>query len=75
MFKIGSRAKILIMVEVSSIFSARGEAFVKIARKLKELFQNDFAQIINSCLLVVSKVNLHQLSDADIKKNIEEICL
>lgn len=57
MFRLGSKAKIIIVVEVSSLLSARGGAFVDVALRLRELFANDFFQVVNSCFLLVSKVN------------------
>lgn len=57
MFRLGSKAKIIIVVEVSSLLSARGGAFVDVALRLRELFANEFIQVINSCFLLVSKVN------------------
>jgi hypothetical protein len=38
--------------------SVRGGPLVDIAKRLRELFRNDFRQLINSCGLIVSKVNL-----------------
>ena len=56
MIRVGCRAKILLVVEVSSLKSARGGNFVELAQLLAKLFQNDFRQIIYSSFLVITKV-------------------
>lgn len=38
---------------------------VDIAKRLRELFQNDFRQVINSCGLIVSKVNISEYESDD----------
>ena len=65
MFCRGSKAKIIMMVEIGSVMSARGGPLVDIAKRLRELFKNDFRQIINSCGLIVSKVNMDEYESED----------
>jgi len=60
MFCRGSDAKIIMMVEIGTVIAGRGGPLVDIAKRLRELFQNDFRQIINSCGLIISKVNLDE---------------
>lgn len=73
MFKVGIKAKIVIMVEISSLLSSRGGSFVQVTQRLRELFQNDFRQIINSCVLVISKVHPSIYTREDIIGTIREI--
>jgi hypothetical protein len=40
MFKLGSKAKIVIMVEFYTLKSARGTSLVDVAKRLRELFRN-----------------------------------
>ena len=56
MFKRGQRTKILLVVDKSTIYSTRGERLADIAVKLKELFPQDFKNLIHSIMIVVSKV-------------------
>ena len=71
MFKVGSKVKIIIVVEISSLLAARGGTFVDVTLRLRELFQNDFEQIVHSCFLVVSKVHPMMYSYEDVIGNIE----
>ena len=57
MFQIGTIARIILVVEFSTLQSARGGTFVDITDRLYDLFQNDFDKVANCCLLVISKVN------------------
>jgi hypothetical protein len=58
MFQRGCRARIILVVEFSSLMAARGGNLVDAAKRLFQLFANDFQKIIYSCILVVSKVSL-----------------
>ena len=58
MFKVGSKARVVIVVEHPTLMSARGGGFVEVAMKLRQLFKEDFKDIIYSCLLVVTKLPL-----------------
>ena len=57
MFQKYGRVKILIVIEQSSLFSARGGSLVDVAKRLKEFFPKDFKKLINSVMMVVSKIN------------------
>ena len=57
MFRIGCKARIVMVVEISSLLSAKGGGLVEVAQRFRELFKNDFRQLVHSCLLVVSKIN------------------
>lgn len=61
MFRKGSKAKIIMMVETGSLYSGRGGPLVDLTKRLRELFQNDFRQIINSCGLIISKININDI--------------
>lgn len=45
------------MIEFSSLGSARGKTLVDVANRLYELFPSDFSNLVQSIVLVVSKVN------------------
>jgi hypothetical protein len=66
MFRKGNNARIILMVEFSSLQSARGGALVEAAKRLYQLFSNDFQKIIYSCILMVSKVNLNYCPTSEI---------
>jgi hypothetical protein len=56
----GTKAKIIIMVEIGSLMSAKGGTMADIAKRLRQFCNNDFRQIINSCGLIASKINLSE---------------
>lgn len=59
----GTKAKIIIMVEIGSLMTSRGRSIADIAKRLRQFCKNDFGQIINSCGLIVSKINLSEYED------------
>ena len=61
------------MVELSNILSARGDALIKITKKIKEIFTSDIQKIVYSCFMIVTKVS-QDYSEQDILGNINEIC-
>ena len=74
MFKVGSKARIIIVVEYFSLMHARGGAFVEVASMLRDLFKDDFSHVLNSCLLVITKVHPKEISERDILEIIQETC-
>jgi len=67
MFEIGRKARIIIVVEYSTLTSQRGGGLFDISSKLRELFGRYFKDIINSCMLVVTKVDLEKDSASDVR--------
>lgn len=63
MFKVGSKVRIIILVESSTIMSTRGGGFVEVAVRLRKLFGKAFVNVINSCLLMISKIDTVSLED------------
>lgn len=57
MFRVGSKIRIVIMIEMESLTASRGGGLVEIATQLHKLFGKEFKNVINSCLLIVSKTN------------------
>ena len=57
MFQLGRQAKILVLIEFPTLQSSRGKGVADVARQLSKLFDRNFNQVINSCLLVVTKVD------------------
>ncbi len=56
-FKKGKQVKIVIVAEVSSIITCRGGILVDIVLRLSQFFLNDLTFMLNSIILVLSKVN------------------
>lgn len=73
MFKRGTKTKILLVVEQSTLISGRGGKLPEIARRLLELFPRDFSNLINSIAVVVSKVNTEDVELADVLEHIQGI--
>ena len=69
MFKVGSQAKIIIVIEQSSLMSTKGRAVVDVAVQLFKLFENEYDRVINSCMLVVTKIDMEK---NDMQKKVEE---
>ena len=69
MFKVGSQAKIIIVIEQSSLMSTKGRAVVDVAVQLFKLFENEYDRVINSCMLVVTKLDMKK---NDMQKKVEE---
>lgn len=68
MFKRGGKTKILLVMEQSTLFSARGGSLVDVAVRLRELFPKDFKNLVHSIMIVVSKVD--DLEEDDAMQNI-----
>lgn len=58
---------------MGSLDSHRGGTLPEIARRLLELFPNDFTNLINSIGIVVSKVNTDDIEENDVLQRILEI--
>ncbi len=56
-FKKGKQVKIVIVAEISSIIACRGGILVDIVLRLSQFFLNDLTFMLNSIILVLSKVN------------------
>ena len=59
-FKRGTKLKIVVIVEYSSLKSAKGKILVDVANRLFELFPVDFHKLLYSIVLVISKVNTEE---------------
>ena len=57
MFKRGGKTKIILVLEQSTLFSARGGSLVDVAIRLRELFPRDFNNIVQSVMIIISKAN------------------
>ena len=60
LFKNGSKVKVVVVVEDSSLLCAKGKGLVDIANRLAELFPADFDALMKSTLMVVSKVSIEE---------------
>ena len=56
LFKQGSRVKIVVVIEQSSLLSFRGKAIIDVANTLHKLFPDEFHILVESIILVISKV-------------------
>lgn len=57
MFKRGGKTKIILVLEQSTLFSARGGSLVDVAIRLRELFPRDFNNLVQSVMIIISKAN------------------
>ena len=58
------RYKIVITIDTPTLMEARGKPLKEAAKRIHQLFPNDFRTTVESCLLVVTKVNIvYSLSD------------
>ena len=73
MFKRGGKTKIILVIEQSTLFSARGGSLVDIAVRLRELFPKDFNSLVHSIMIVISKVNPDDFEEDDIVSKISSI--
>ena len=73
MFKVGSRAKIIIVVEWFTLYSGRGGVIIDLAAKLQQLFGDYFNEIITSCIMVVTKIDYNNIRLEDIKGILNDI--
>lgn len=73
MFKLGMESKICIVIDHGSLQTARGGLLIQVVKRLIELFDQNFSNIMNSCILVVSKVNLFEFSPAEIYNQVKQI--
>ena len=65
MFKRGTRAKIILVIEYSSLIFGRGGNLLEIAQRLLEFFPRDYSTLINSVMIMVTKVNTDEYEFSD----------
>ena len=68
MFTVGRKAKIVIVLGYGSLIELRGQQLIEIARRLRDLLNQNFHVITNACLLIVPKTD-----DDETAENIEEM--
>ena len=56
LFKQGAKVKIVVVIEQSSLISSRGNTIVDVANTLHKLFPDEFHILVESIILVISKV-------------------
>ena len=66
MFKRGTRTKIVLTIEISTLLSGRGGNLPAIAKRLLDLFPRDYTTLINSIMIMVSKANPEDYTVEDI---------
>ncbi len=64
----------MIVVEINSIFSSRGGCLVDIMQRLAEFFREDLTMMINSIMLILSKVNTDDSPPDFVIGQITQIC-
>ena len=65
MFRRGTKAKIVLVIECSTLISGKGGNLPEIAKRLLELFPWDFSTLINSVMIMVTKVNTDEYEFSD----------
>ena len=73
MFRRGTKAKIVLVIECSTLISARGGNLSEIAKRLLELFPRDYATLINSIMILVTKVTTEDFEDLEVLELITKI--
>lgn len=56
MFRVGTKVRLIIIVDWKTVGSVKGGGIVEIAVGLHKLFGADFKNIVNSCLLIITKI-------------------
>ena len=65
--------KLIIVLEVCSLYDKRGGLFADIIVRLEQLFGPDFPQLANSSCFLISKLESLQYSEEDVIGTIQEI--
>ena len=73
MFQKGIKTKIILTIDINTLRSGRGGNLPAIARRLLDLFPKDFKVLMNSIMIVVTKVNPEDDSIEDLVERIDEI--
>lgn len=73
MFQRGTQTKIIMVIEYPTLQAGRGNSFPEVANRLATLFPKDFDRLINSIMLLVTKVPLSMIKEQEIIEEIEEI--
>lgn len=67
MFQEGAQTKLIIVMEYSTLQSGRGGNVSDVAKRLFNLFPRDFNRLINSMMILITKVPLSEdLNEEDI---------
>jgi hypothetical protein len=69
----GKSYKMVIVVEIGSLFSARGGQLAPLIQRLEELLGDDFLSMADSSCIVASKVNLGEYNPEDISFQVSSI--
>ncbi len=72
-FVSGKSYKMVIVVELGSLFSARGGQLASLIQRLEGFFENDFLSMADSSCIVASKVNLSDFNLEDISFQVNSI--
>jgi hypothetical protein len=73
MFRLGIRAKFVLVVEVSSLQSAKAGGLVDVTHRFIELFRPNFEEVVGSCILLITKVPGILYSKEQIIETLEDI--
>ena len=57
LFEENQKMKIIIVLEFASLINGRGETLIEVANRLAKLFPDDYMKLIDSIVLVCSKVD------------------
>ena len=70
MFVRGAKTRIILVIEQSTLYSARGGNLVDVAVRLHELFPVDFNNLVHSCMILITKANIEDICLEDVSETI-----
>lgn len=60
MFQRGAKTRIILVIEYFALIVGRGGTLVDFAVRLRELFPADFSNIVQSCMILITKANIEE---------------
>ena len=69
----GSRVKVIAVLEFESLRADGGKSITDVANRLLDLFLVDWQRMINSVMLVISKVNTAEFKLEEVISQIKDI--
>ena len=69
----GSRVKVIAVLEFESLLADGGKSITDVANRLLDLFLVDWQRMINSVMLVISKVNTAEFKLEEVISQIKDI--
>ena len=73
MLRKGLRVKVIVVLEFESLRADGGKSITDVANRLLDLFLVDWQRMINSVMLVISKVNTAEFKLEEVISQIKDI--